>query len=194
MTTSNAPAILGEKYSFDAVKILQAYEPTPRWRIYGGYLYTIRWEHSALGRNALQSGLEWTSRPWEKGSAQTYWATDLQNWQRIAWNPMFHTQLGFHFRHDAQAPQTFSPYIEFAAGTCREQGQFYYRRDALGTGYPPFVPVTFQLRAIAIHRPSAARGLRFFSASGKSGEHHAALAECDGVVSISRAHGPGRSD
>ena len=116
--------ILPEKYSFDAVKLLQSYEPTPRWRLYGGYLYTIRWEHSALGRNALQSGLEWTSRAWAKGSAQTYWAADLQNWERIGWNPLFHTQLGMHLRNDLTSTQTFSPYLEFASGH-REQGQFY---------------------------------------------------------------------
>jgi hypothetical protein len=120
--------ILGEKYSFDAVKILQAYEPSANWRVYAGYQYTIRWEHTELGRSMLQSGFEWTSRAWAKGSAQTYFATDLQNWERVRWNPMLHTQLGLHFRHDPEKTQEFSPYIEFAAGH-REQGQFYNQEE-----------------------------------------------------------------
>ena len=120
--------ILGEKYSFDAIKVLQAFEPTPQWRIYGGYQYTLRWEHTDLGRSMLQSGLEWTSRAWAKGSANTFWATDLQDWQRVGWNPMLHTQLGLHLRHDPLSTYTFSPYLEFATGH-REQGQFYYQTE-----------------------------------------------------------------
>lgn len=120
--------ILGSKYSFDALKLLQAFEPTHNWRLYAGYQYTIRWEHTELGRSMLQSGLEWTSNPWADRRIETYWANDLQNWERVGWNPIFHTQLGLHFRRDVEAPQKFSFYVEFAAGH-REQGQFYADKE-----------------------------------------------------------------
>jgi len=121
--------ILGEKYSFDALKLLQAFEPTPQWRLYAGYQYTIRWEHASLGRSMLQSGLEWTSRPWASGRVETFWANDLQNWERVGWNPMVHTQLGMHFRRDAEAAQKLSLYVEYAAGH-REHGQFYNQKES----------------------------------------------------------------
>jgi len=120
--------VVPEKYSFDAIKLLQAFEPTPQWRLYGGYLYTIRWGHTDLGRHALQSGLEWTSLPWDHGSIETFWAADLQNWERVHWNPELHTQLGLRFRHDPDSHQTFSMYLEFATGH-REQGQFFDQQE-----------------------------------------------------------------
>jgi hypothetical protein len=120
---------VSQKYSFDAIKLLQAFEPTPQWRLYGGYIYTLRWGHTDLGRHAFQAGLEWTSRSWARGSAETYWATDFQSWQRTAWNPQLHTQVGIRFRHDPTSAHTFSFYLEYAAGR-REQGQFYEQRES----------------------------------------------------------------
>lgn len=119
--------ILPEKHSVDNVKWLVSYDVSEFWRLYGGYNYIIRTLHVDLGRSAFQTGIEWKSRWWAQHT-QLYWATDFESWQRIAWNPLFNSQLGIRLRQDPQDRQGLAVFIEYAAGH-QPHGQFFQSQE-----------------------------------------------------------------
>ncbi len=121
--------ILPDKYSFDSFRWLAAYEPFQCLRLYAGYNYIIRNRHQDLGRHALQVGAEWTSGWWAHGHAQTFFASDFESWQRVAWNPDTTTQLGVRIAHDPQDKQTLSIFTEYGAGHLA-YGQLFQQKES----------------------------------------------------------------
>jgi hypothetical protein len=120
---------LPRKYSVDSIKMLASFEPTPAWRIYGGYQYIMRVVHEGYGRNVLQGGLEWHS-PWgyRRERLQLYAAGDFQAWERTGWNPMLNIQSGLRVRRDAESRRSMSIFLEFGSGS-RQHGQFYQEKE-----------------------------------------------------------------
>ncbi|HVO33358.1 MAG TPA: DUF1207 domain-containing protein, partial [Elusimicrobiota bacterium] len=120
--------ILPQKYSFDSFKWFVAYEPLRALRLYAGYHFVIRNETTNLGHYALQGGVEWRSGWWGDQHAQTYWATDVQSWERVAWNPSVTSQLGVRLAHDSTQRQAVCPFVEFSSGHMTP-GQFFNREE-----------------------------------------------------------------
>jgi len=117
------------KYSVDSLKVLGAYEPTPRWRFYSGYQFIIRSVTENLGRSVLQAGTEWNSAWWGPGPRwQAFAAQDFQTWERIGWNPQYHVQAGIRLKREPTSPQSISWFVEFGAGR-RPYGQFYKEKE-----------------------------------------------------------------
>jgi hypothetical protein len=108
--------ILPLKYTFDSFKWLFAYEPAKGVRLYSGFNYILRNRYTDLGRNAVQTGTEWTSGWWGHDHAQLYWANDFQTWQRVGWNPTIASQVGVHLANKPQDIEKLTLYIEYGAG------------------------------------------------------------------------------
>ncbi len=118
-----------EKYTFDSYKTLAAFEPTERWRIYGGYNYIMRNRSVIYGRSVLQAGLEWQS-PWSaSGHTQLFWANDFQSWERIGWNLIFNTQAGIRLARTPDARQRLALFTEYGTGHM-VFGQFYEKKES----------------------------------------------------------------
>ena len=120
--------VLAEKNAIDAWKWLLAYEPCEHWRFYGGPDYIIRLVHASQEHVAVQAGLEWRSNWWAAGHAQTFWANDLQSWERVGWNPTFNSQFGVKIVHDSLDQYGLSIFSEFGTGH-RPHGQFYRQQE-----------------------------------------------------------------
>ncbi len=121
--------VVPEKYTFDSYKTLLAYEPNSHWRLYGGYNYVMRNASVVFGRSMLQGGLEWAS-PWcANGHSQFFWASDFQSWERIDWNPIFNTQLGFRIAKNPEARQRLAIFSEYGTGGM-SFGQFYRQKES----------------------------------------------------------------
>jgi hypothetical protein len=116
------------KHSWDNLKELLAYEPDEHFRFYGGYDFVIRTMPTGLARSALQGGAEWRSGWWAHQYAQTYWANDLQFWERTAWNPDYNSQLGIKVSRSPRGPRGISVFLEFGAGHL-PIGQFFENRE-----------------------------------------------------------------
>ncbi len=120
--------IVRDKYSFDSFKWFVAYDAPHHLRLYEGYHYIIRNESADRGHHAFQAGAEWQSGWWGSGHAQTYWATDIQSWERVAWNISVNSQLGIRVAHQPEERQSLDPFIEFSSGP-RTAGQFYDHKE-----------------------------------------------------------------
>ncbi len=117
-----------EKYTFDAFKTLISFDAMDALRLYAGYQYTMRNVSTPLGRKMLQSGFEWSS-PWWARRTQMYWANDYQSWERIGWNPIFNSQLGFRFAKTPEASRRLALYAEYGTGGM-SFGQFYQQKES----------------------------------------------------------------
>lgn len=118
-----------EKYTFDSFRTLLSFDASDRLRLYGGYQYTMRNISTPLGRGMMQSGVEWTC-PWSaSGRRQWFAAVDLQNWQRVRWNPNLTTQLGVRFARSPESRQRLALFTEYGTGRL-SFGQFYQRRES----------------------------------------------------------------
>jgi hypothetical protein len=121
--------VVPEKYSFDAVKWLFAYEPLQNLRFYGGFHAALRNRTVDLGRYTLQAGGEWRSGWWAGGHAQTFLANDFQSWERVGWNPENTTQCGVRFAHDPLEKQAIALFTEYGTGVMA-YGQLFQRRES----------------------------------------------------------------
>jgi hypothetical protein len=125
------------KHSWDNLRWLLSFDPTPVWRLYGGYTYTFRTLPEGVGRNALQGGIEWSSHRFNHDHFQWYWANDYQAWERSHWNPGFNSQLGFRVAKSREDRRGIAFFVEFGAGR-QAQGQFYNQSEThwnLGTKF-----------------------------------------------------------
>lgn len=117
-----------DKHSWDNLRWLVSVEPQSSWRMYAGYTYVFRTLPTGIKRSALQSGIEWQSAWHAHDHLQYYWASDIQWWQRSAWNPMLTSQLGITVAENRQNPRAISIFLEFATGR-QPQGQFYLKQE-----------------------------------------------------------------
>jgi hypothetical protein len=115
------------KHTWDHLKWLGSYDWTSMLRLYGGYTFVFR-TLPKDDRSALQGGTELTSRWSSKYHCRSYWANDLQVWQRTEWAPTYSSQAGITFSKSAQERRGMSVFVEFMTGP-QPYGQFYENKE-----------------------------------------------------------------
>jgi hypothetical protein len=120
--------VIPEKHAIDGVKWFLAYEPVQSIRVYAGVHLIARHTEAVQDRFGLQSGLEWNSRWWAGGHAQTFMAGDYQSWERSGWDSEVNVQWGVRFAHDPQDKHALAVFGEYADGHLA-YGQFSTLRE-----------------------------------------------------------------
>ena len=123
-----------ESNSWNSVRSIISYDVSSFLRLYGGYTcnilaYPVSQEHSAY-----QAGTEIYFKPFAQGRAQTYWANDLQWWERTNFKTQFNSQLGIKTGKDATQGRGISYFLEFTTGP-EYYGQFFTSQETrIGLG------------------------------------------------------------
>jgi hypothetical protein len=116
-----------QKHSWDNLRNLVAFSPSPRLRLYGGYTYAFRRLPRRTGRNSVQGGVEWMSMRISR-HFEYYGALDIQSWQRADWTPTYVSQAGLRVYKSDTASRGVAFFLELAFGP-RPEGQFFKNKE-----------------------------------------------------------------
>ncbi|MFA5976264.1 MAG: DUF1207 domain-containing protein [Elusimicrobiota bacterium] len=122
--------LVGQSNSWEAWRETLSVQVYKALRFYGGYQQAIHTKPNWSGRKAIQGGSELYFNTSEKSFWHSYWANDVQAWERSNWDVTWISQIGFKTGDAFSKGRGISYFVQFKMGP-RYEGQFYQNKETI---------------------------------------------------------------